>query len=74
MHSRGMLQHFEHPDMGDIVLPQSPINLSAYDMSGLEFYPGLGEHNREVLGDLLGMSDAEIDLLEEEGVILLPEM
>jgi crotonobetainyl-CoA:carnitine CoA-transferase CaiB-like acyl-CoA transferase len=73
MHSRGMLEHFQHPDMGDIVLPRSPINLSAYEMSNLEFYPDLGEHNREVLGGLLGMSDADIDVLEEEGVILSPE-
>tara|TARA_B110000438_G_C15342329_1_gene448447 strand:- start:83 stop:547 length:465 start_codon:yes stop_codon:yes gene_type:complete len=72
MHSRGMLNHFQHPDLGDIVLPRSPINLSAYEMSNLEFYPDLGEHNREVLGGLLGMSDAEIDVLEEEGVILSP--
>jgi len=72
MHSRGMLKHFEHPDMGDIVLPQSPINLSEYEMSGVEFYPDLGEHNREVLGGLLGMSDADIDALEEDGVILSP--
>lgn len=69
MHARGMLKHFEHPDMGDIVLPRSPINLSGYEMSELEFYPDLGEHNREVLGGLLGMSDAEIDALEEAGVI-----
>ena len=72
MHSRGMLQRFEHPDMGDIILPQSPINLSAYEMSGLEFYPQLGEHNREVLGGLLGISDSDIDILAKEGVILLP--
>jgi CoA:oxalate CoA-transferase len=72
MHSRGMLNHFQHPDLGDIVLPRSPINLSAYEMSNLEFYPDLGEHNREVFGGLLGMSDAEIDVLEEEGVILSP--
>ena len=30
---------------------------------------GLREHNREVLGGLLGMSDAEIGTLEAEGVI-----
>ncbi|MBE90065.1 MAG: CoA transferase [Rhodospirillaceae bacterium] len=72
MHSRGMLQRFEHPVMGDIILPQSPINLSAYEMSGLEFYPQLGEHNREVLGGLLGISDSDIDILVKEGVILSP--
>lgn len=57
----------------DIVLPQSPIHLSAYEMPALQFYPELGEHNREVLGGLLGMRDGEIDALEEAGVILKRE-
>ncbi len=70
MHQRGMLKRMHHPDLGDIVLPQSPIHLSAYEMPAVRFYPELGEHNREVLGGLLGMSDAEIDTLEAEDVIL----
>jgi len=70
MHQRGMLQNMHHPDLGDIVLPRSPINLSAYEMSALQFYPDLGAHNREVLRDLLGMSETDIDALEEQGVIL----
>jgi len=31
--------------------------------------PDLGQHNREVFGGLLGLSDAEINLLIEEKVI-----
>jgi crotonobetainyl-CoA:carnitine CoA-transferase CaiB-like acyl-CoA transferase len=31
--------------------------------------PKLGRHNREIYGDLLGLSAAEIDALEEGGVI-----
>ena len=31
--------------------------------------PTLGQHNRELLGDLLGLSDAEMDDLEREGII-----
>jgi crotonobetainyl-CoA:carnitine CoA-transferase CaiB-like acyl-CoA transferase len=31
--------------------------------------PTLGQHNREILGDLLGLSDAEIATLESDGVI-----
>ncbi len=73
MHQRGMLKHLHHPDLGDIVLPQSPIHLSAYDMPEVQFYPGLGEHNREVLGGLLGMSDVEMGALAAAGVILQHE-
>ena len=31
--------------------------------------PLLGEHNREVFGDLLGLSDADLAALEAAGVI-----
>jgi len=31
--------------------------------------PTLGQHNREILGGLLGLVDAEIDALEAAGVI-----
>jgi crotonobetainyl-CoA:carnitine CoA-transferase CaiB-like acyl-CoA transferase len=31
--------------------------------------PTLGEHNREILGDLLGLSDADIDQHTREGII-----
>lgn len=69
MHQRGMLRDYHHPELGDVVLPRSPLRLSAYEMPALQFYPELGEHNRDVLGQLLGMTDADIDALEEEGVI-----
>ena len=69
MHSRGMLKHFQHPRLGDIVLPRSPIKLSEYKMTEVEFYPDLGEHNQSVLSDLLGLSVTDIESLEKEGVI-----
>jgi crotonobetainyl-CoA:carnitine CoA-transferase CaiB-like acyl-CoA transferase len=31
--------------------------------------PSLGEHNRDVLGDLLGLSEQEIAALEAQGII-----
>ena len=31
--------------------------------------PDLGEHNREVLSRLLGLTDADLDQLEADGVI-----
>ena len=31
--------------------------------------PTLGEHNREILGGLLGLSDAEIEQLTRDGII-----
>jgi crotonobetainyl-CoA:carnitine CoA-transferase CaiB-like acyl-CoA transferase len=31
--------------------------------------PRLGEHTREVLGDLLGLDDAAIDVLARDGIV-----
>jgi crotonobetainyl-CoA:carnitine CoA-transferase CaiB-like acyl-CoA transferase len=31
--------------------------------------PTLGEHNREILAGMLGLSDAEIDQLARDGII-----
>jgi crotonobetainyl-CoA:carnitine CoA-transferase CaiB-like acyl-CoA transferase len=31
--------------------------------------PTLGEHNKEILGGLLGLSDAELDQLSRDGII-----
>ena len=47
----------------------SPIRLSRtpvrYDVPP----PALGEHTREVLVELLGMDEAELDALHERGVV-----
>lgn len=42
---------------------------AGFDASAQGPAPTLGEHNREVLGGLLGLSDAELDELEAQGVI-----
>ena len=41
----------------------------SFEASAQGSAPTFGQHNREVLGGLLGMSDAEIDELEAQGVI-----
>ncbi len=42
---------------------------SSFDASAQGPAPTLGQHNREVLGDLLGLSNQEIDDLDAAGVI-----
>ena len=69
LHERGMLNHMSHPDMGDIVLPGSPVRFSDYDSSTIHFYPEVGADNREVYGTWLGYSEADVDRLAEEQVI-----
>ena len=69
MHERGMLENMEHPYMGSIVLPKSPIRLSEFESSELRFFPEPGADGAAVLGDWLGMNDQRIAGLAERGII-----
>lgn len=52
----------------------TPIKFSDTPTRTLERAPVVGEHSREVLSGLFGMSSAEIDSLEKRGVVSTPEM
>ncbi len=58
-----------HPDAGTHPFPGQPIHLSETPATFRRPAPGLGEHNREVLGGLLGLTDAELDTLRARGII-----
>lgn len=49
--------------------PGLPLKIDGERGRGWVRAPKLGEHNREVLGELLGMESAAIDALEADGVI-----
>jgi crotonobetainyl-CoA:carnitine CoA-transferase CaiB-like acyl-CoA transferase len=66
---RGFWVPITHPDAGTFVFPGLPAHLSVTPASYRLPAPGLGEHNREVLGGLLGVSEHELQVLEVEGVI-----
>lgn len=69
MHMRGMLQRTNHHELGDIVVPGSPIHLHGTPRVPSIDSPDVGQHNRDIYGDWLGLSDNEIDALKEQGVI-----
>ncbi|MDH3703524.1 MAG: CoA transferase [Alphaproteobacteria bacterium] len=69
MHERGMLNWVDHPDMGEIVLPSTPIRLSEYPPEDLQAFPTIGADSQDVLRDWLALSDAEIAGLQKEEVI-----
>ena len=56
-------------DMGVLRYPGCPIRLSETPVTYRRGAPGLGEHNAEVLSELLDMTEAEIRELLAEGVI-----
>jgi CoA:oxalate CoA-transferase len=69
MHGRGMLEWVDHPDLGRVVLPTTPIRLHDTDVAPATPSPHLGQHNDEVYGGWLGLDSNEIAALRAEGVI-----
>jgi CoA:oxalate CoA-transferase len=69
MHARGSLQWIDHPDLGRVVLPHSPLVFEGSERRAIEPSLPLGASNDEVFGDWLGHSKAELDTLREQGAI-----
>lgn len=69
LHERGMLRWMNHPDMGDIVLPRSPIRFSDFDNTEVTLFPEPGAHNAQVYGDMLGVDEQNLQALADAGVI-----
>jgi formyl-CoA transferase len=69
MHARGSLQRVDHPDLGPVVLPHSPLVFEGTPRRPLEPSLPLGASNDEIVGGWLGHSDEEIAALRADGVI-----
>lgn len=69
MHARGTLQWVEHPELGQVVMPSTPLRLHDAAVAAFKPSPRLGEHTAEVLAEQLGLSAAEIDALKAAGVL-----
>jgi benzylsuccinate CoA-transferase BbsF subunit len=66
---RGHWVRLPHAEMGDSLYNNLPFRFTHTPVQPRRPAPLLGEHTREVLNDLLGLGDAEIDALEAEGVL-----
>jgi crotonobetainyl-CoA:carnitine CoA-transferase CaiB-like acyl-CoA transferase len=69
MHERGMLEEIEHDEIGRLVVPNSPLRYHGADPVHAIPSPKLGQHNREIYGDWLGLSATEIADLQRNDVI-----
>jgi crotonobetainyl-CoA:carnitine CoA-transferase CaiB-like acyl-CoA transferase len=67
--ARGFYERFEHPVAGSHLVATLPCRFASVARWLRAPAPTMGQHNREILGGLLGLADAEIDALEREGVI-----
>jgi formyl-CoA transferase len=66
---REMFVKTQHPVAGDLTVTGSHIKLSETPASIRTPSPLLGQHNAEILGELLGMDEEKVKALEEEGVL-----
>ena len=69
MHERGMLQHVDHPSLGDVILPNSPLRLHGADRLDPVPSPALGQHNQDIYGDWLGLGAEGVAALKRAGAI-----
>lgn len=63
MHDRGMLQNVDHPALGKVVLPHSPLRYDSAPLISLKPSSPLGRENKAVIMDWLGHSAEEFEAL-----------
>jgi len=66
---RALQRQVEHPLAGPTSITASPIRLSGTPLDEPRAPPLLGQHTREVLAELLGLPDGEIERLRQAGVV-----
>lgn len=69
LRARGYFWEMDHPEIGRRTMPAIPAHFGAVPELRYETPPLLGGHTREVLRDILGLSEAEIDRLEADRVL-----
>ena len=69
MHARGSLQWIDHPELGRVVLPHSPLVYEGTARRPLEPSLPLGASNDVVFGGWLGHTEEELAAYKAEGVI-----
>lgn len=69
LHERGMLQRVNHPLLGELVLPTSPMRYGGEGERRLEPSKALGADTQAVLTEFAGLDQAAVEELRKEGVV-----
>lgn len=69
MHERGMLEDIDHPELGPITVPTTPLRLHGLAKAPTLPSPTVGQHNAEIYGVWLGLTENEVAALKQDGVI-----
>ena len=68
LREREMIVTIDHPVRGKFTMPGCPVKLEDSPVE-VQSSPLLGQHNREVYGERLGLGDADLDELKRQGII-----
>lgn len=69
MHARGSLQWVEHPELGRVVLPHTPLTFEDVPRRPLEPSLPLGASSEEIVTGWLGHSAEEFEAFKAEGAV-----
>jgi crotonobetainyl-CoA:carnitine CoA-transferase CaiB-like acyl-CoA transferase len=69
MKGRGMLEEIDHPRLGRITVPGSPLRYHGTPQTPATPSPAIGADNAEVYAELLGLSAQEVAALAQDDVI-----
>jgi len=69
LEAREMFVEVEHQKAGTVKVPNFPVKYSETPGRILKAAPLLGEHSKEILSNLVGLSDERIEELERTGII-----
>ncbi len=69
MHARGSLQWIDHPGLGRVVLPHSPLVFEGTERLPIAPSRSLGADNESVFGTWLGLSKRQLARLSKDGVL-----
>ncbi|MEX2599472.1 MAG: CaiB/BaiF CoA-transferase family protein [Dehalococcoidia bacterium] len=66
---RGMFVEMDHPALGKVKFTGNPIKMSRTPSGPSAVPPLLGQHTKDVLADLLGMPETDVEGLASDGVV-----
>ena len=69
MHKRGMLHDIDHPEMGKVVLPTSPLRFHGSPDPSIQLEPAVGANTNDVLKEWLDMDDTAVSNLRDSKAV-----
>ena len=67
--ARRMRRELAHPEIGTVPVVANPVRMASHDTTAAKAPPKLGEDTDAVLGELLGMTKADIAGLRKAGIV-----